>query len=285
MSTRITHPERIVFASAGMSKGEVAAYYTAVAPWMLRELADRPLSLLRCPDGVDAGCFFQKHWTPTLGRGVSTLKLRQKDGIEDYLYVHDAGGLLSLVQMNTIEFHPWGSRVDKPEAPDRLVFDLDPAEGIAWRRVVAAARHVRARLRDRGLESFVRCTGGKGLHVVAPIARGPSWDDAKAFSERFADALVAERPGDYIATMSKAKRSGLIFVDWLRNARGSTSVTSWSLRAREGAPVAMPLRWEELGRVGAGNAFDAGRAMRRAARLRADPWEGIEALRQKLPAA
>lgn len=288
MATRLTHPERIVFASAGISKGAVAAYYEAVAPWLLRELANRPLSLVRCPDGAEAGCFFQKHWAPTLGPGVRTLKLRQKDGIEDYLYVSDVAGLLSLVQMNAIEFHPWGARVDKPEAPDRLVFDLDPDGGVPWTAVVAAARHVRARLADAGLESFVRCTGGKGLHVVAPIvrdARGASWDRAKAFCEGFARALVDEKPGAYIATMSKAKRAGLIFIDWLRNTRGATSVTSWSLRAREGAPVAMPLRWSELGRLGAGNAFDITRAAQRAARLRADPWDGIETLRQRLPRA
>jgi bifunctional non-homologous end joining protein LigD len=282
---RLTSPDRVVYASAGLRKADVAAYYRAVADRMLPELAGRPLSLVRCPDGADGACFFQKHWTPSLGRGVETVRLRQKDGDADYLYVRDVRGLLSLVQMNVLEFHPWGARVDRPELPDRLVFDLDPDAGIPWTRVVAAARQVRDRLSALGLASFVRLTGGKGLHVVAPIMRGPSWERAKAFSEAFADALVREHPGQYVATMSKAKREGLIFVDWLRNARGSTSVTSWSLRAREGAPVAVPLRWEELGRVKAGNAFDLPRAMARAARLRADPWEGIASLRQRLPPA
>jgi bifunctional non-homologous end joining protein LigD len=279
---RITHPERVVYAS-GVTKGDVAAYYRAVAARMLPELANRPLSLIRCPDGTEGACFFQKHWTPTLGKGVGTLKLRQKDGVEDYLYVRDLQGLLALVQMNAIEFHPWGSRVDKPELPDRLVFDLDPAEGLGWPQVVAAARAVRARLRALGLESFVRCTGGKGLHVVAPIDRGPSWDAAKAFSEAFADRLEADHPARYVATMAKDKRVGRIFVDWLRNSRGATSVTSWSLRARPGAPAAVPLRWEDLGKLRAGNAFDLAAAAQRARRLRADPWAGIESLRQKLP--
>jgi bifunctional non-homologous end joining protein LigD len=279
---RITHPERVVYAS-GVTKGDVAAYYTAVASRMLPELANRPLSLIRCPDGTEGTCFFQKHWTPMLGKGVGTLKLRQKDGIEDYLYVRDLRGLLALVQMNAIEFHPWGSRVDKPELPDRLVFDLDPDAGMDFPRIVAAARQVRARLRALGLESFVRSTGGKGLHVVAPIDRGPSWDAAKAFSEAFADAMEREQPETYVATMSKAKRIGRIFVDWLRNARGATAVTSWSLRARPGAPVAMPLRWEELGKLAGGNAFDITTAVARARRLRADPWPGFHALRQKLP--
>jgi bifunctional non-homologous end joining protein LigD len=282
---RLTSPDRVVYASAGLRKADVAAYYRAVAERMLPELAGRPLSLVRCPDGADGACFFQKHWTASLGRGVETVRLRQKDGDADYLYVRDLRGILSLVQMNVLEFHPWGSRVDRPELPDRLVFDLDPDAGIPWTRVVAAARLVRDRLATLGLESFVRLTGGKGLHVVAPITRGPSWERAKAFSAAFADALVRDHPDQYVATMSKAKREGLIFVDWLRNARGSTSVTSWSLRARDGAPVAVPLRWDELGRIKAGNAFDLPRAMARASRLRADPWEGIATLRQRLPRA
>jgi bifunctional non-homologous end joining protein LigD len=279
---RITHPERVVYAS-GVTKGDVAAYYTAVAARMLPDVANRPLSLIRCPDGTEGSCFFQKHWTPMLGKGVGTIKLRQKDGVEDYLYVRDLRGLLALVQMNSIEFHPWGSRVDKPELPDRLVFDLDPDAGMPFARIVAAARQVRARLRALGLESFVRSTGGKGLHVVAPIDRGPSWEAAKAFSEAFADAMERDAPETYVATMSKAKRVGRIFVDWLRNARGATAVTSWSLRARPGAPVAMPLRWEELGKLAGGNAFDIHSAAGRAKRLRADPWPGFDTLRQKLP--
>ena len=283
---RISSPGRVVYASAGLTKGDVADYYQAVAPWMLPELARRPVSLLRCPDGADATCFFQKHWTAGLGKSLRHLRLREKDGAEeDYPYVTDPESLLQLVQMNTLEFHTWGARIDSPEKPDRLVFDLDPDPSVAWKRVVAGARLIRARLQERGLESFVRLTGGKGLHVVAPIVRGPSWDKAKAFAEAFADALVAERPKEFIATMSKAKREGLIFVDWLRNSRGATAVTSWSLRAREGAPVAMPLRWEELGRAGAGNAFDLRRARKRAATLKADPWAPMYALKQRLPAA
>jgi bifunctional non-homologous end joining protein LigD len=282
---RITSPGRVVYASAGLTKAEVAAYYEAVARWMLPELAKRPVSLLRCPDGAEGTCFFQKHWSAGLGKHLKHLRLREKEGEGDYPYVTDAASLLQLVQMNTLEFHAWGARVDSPEKPDRLVFDLDPDPSVAWTRVVAAARLIRARLRERGLESFVRLTGGKGVHVVAPIARGPSWDKLKAFAEAFADALVADKPKEFIATMSKAKREGLIFVDWLRNSRGATAVTSWSLRAREGAPVAMPLRWEELGRAGAGNAFDLRRAQKRAATLKADPWAGIYQLRQRLPAA
>jgi len=283
VEVRITHPERIVYTSAKVSKGDVAEYYRAIAPWMLGELANRPLSLVRCPGGAEATCFFQKHYLESLGAGVKSVRLKQKDADEDYIYVDDAEGLLALVQMNTLEFHPWGSRIDVPELPDRLVFDLDPDEGISWPKIVAAARDVRARLRETGLESFVRLTGGKGLHVVAPINRGPTWLQLKHFCESFADAMVAHRPQTYVATMSKAKRTDRIFIDWLRNARGSTSVTSWSLRARPGAPVAVPLRWEDLGRIKGSNAFDLRSAAQRAKRLRSDPWADIYALDQSFP--
>jgi bifunctional non-homologous end joining protein LigD len=283
MDVKITHPERLVYKAAKVSKGQVADYYRSVAPWMLTELANRPMSLLRCPDGADGTCFFQKHYLDSLGGGVKSIKLRQKSGNEDYIYIDDVEGLLQLVQMNTLEFHPWGSRIDKPEQPDRMIFDLDPAEGVPWKQVVEAARDVRARLRETGLESFVRLTGGKGLHVVAPFTRGPSWDELKHFCEAFANAMVAHRPQAYVATMSKEKRHGKIFIDWLRNTRGSTSVTSWSLRARDGAPVAVPLRWEDLGRAQSSSAFDINKAARRAAALRSDPWEGLYKLKQALP--
>lgn len=280
---RISHPERVVYPGSGMTKGQVADYYRAIAPWLLPEVARRPLSLLRCPDGIAGECFFQKHESRALGEHVRAVALRQKSGVEDYLYIEDVAGLLELVQMNTLELHPWGSTVDDPEHPDRLVFDLDPGEGVDWNAVKAAARDVRARLREAGLESFVRLSGGKGLHVVAPIAPGPGWDQARDFCEAFAQALAATAPQRYIATMSKQKRRGVIFVDWLRNGRGNTSVCSWSLRAREPAAVAVPLRWEDLGRIASPRAFSPEQAQARAKRLKADPWEGIAQLAQRLP--
>ena len=280
----ISHAARVVYPDRGISKGEVAAYYAAVARWMLPELANRPLSLLRCLDGVGSACFFQKHHTQALGRHVQAVALREQGGgIDDYLYVRDLAGLLELVQMNALEFHPWGAQVDRPDAPDRLVFDLDPAPGVPWPAVVAAARDIRARLRGFGLRSFVRTSGGKGLHVVLPIRRGPDWAAAKRFCAALARALVARHPQQYIATASKSRRQGLIFIDWLRNTRGATSVCNWSLRARAGAPVAMPLRWDELGRVQGAAAFDLHKALKRAAALQRDPWEGIATLQQVLP--
>lgn len=280
----LTHPEREVFGEGGPTKGDVAAYYEAVAPWMLPELKGRPLSVVRCPQGTLGTCFFQKHHADALGDHVKAVTLTEKDGGEaHYIYVDDVRGLLELVQMNTLEFHPWGARADKPDLPDRLIFDLDPAEGVAWKAVVAGARSIRDHLAEKGLESFVRTSGGKGLHVVAPFRRGPSWDTLKTFCEGVADALVSDHPSLYIAQASKAKREGLIFIDWLRNTRGATSVTGWSLRARPGAPVAMPVRWDEIARLKSGAAFDLVKALKRAKRLRANPWEGFERLRQGIP--
>jgi bifunctional non-homologous end joining protein LigD len=281
---RITHPERIVFPGTAITKGDVAAYYATIMDWFLPEVARRPLSVIRCPDGAGAGCFFQKHHADKLGAHVASIPLKEKDGGSDrYLYVDDAQGVLELVQMNALEFHPWGSRVDDPERPDRLVFDLDPAPGIGWRDLVAAAKDVRARVARHGLESFPRLSGGKGLHVVVPIRVGPDWAEAKAFCETIADEMAAEAPARYLAHASKAEREGRIFIDWLRNTRGATSVASWSLRARAGAPVAMPVRWSDLAKIESPAAFDLAAALKRAKTLRKDPWEGFATTKQALP--
>jgi bifunctional non-homologous end joining protein LigD len=280
----ITHPEREVFGEGGPTKGDVAIYYEAVAPLMLPELRGRPLSIVRCPRGTSGACFFQKHHADALGKHVHAVALKEKDGGDaEYLYVDDVEGLLELVQMNALEFHPWGARADNPDQPDRLIFDIDPAKGVEWKSVVACAREIRERLQASGLESFVRTSGGKGLHVVAPFRHGPSWEAVKAFCEGIADAMVADSPQRYIAEASKAKREGLIFIDWLRNTRGATSVAGWSLRARAGAPVAMPLRWDEIARLKSGGAFDLKKALKRGEGPKADPWEVIESLKQALP--
>ena len=280
----ISHPERVVYPRQKIRKGDVADYYRAMAPWILPEIAGRPLSLLRCPQGVGNACFFQKHHGQGLGDAVRAIPLKQKSGTEDYVFVDDVQGLLQLVQMNALELHPWGATVQDPEHPDRLVFDLDPGEGVSWAQIKASARDIRARLQEVGLESFVRLSGGKGLHVVVPLQPKVGWDHAKAFCEAFAQAMAHHAPDRYVATMSKAKRTGVIFIDWLRNARGATSVCSWSLRARDSAGVAVPLRWEELGRVVAADAFPLDKALARAKRLKGDPWEGIATLKQQLPA-
>lgn len=276
-----THPERVVFPDLGITKKQVFNYYRAVAPLLLPELARRPLSLLRCPSGITGQKFFQKH--PSGDDEVRSVPIRQKSGTEMTFYVEDESDLLELVQRNALEFHPWGSRVDEPELPDRLVFDLDPGDGVAWPDVIHAAFDLRERLERVELESFVRLSGGKGLHVVVPIERGPSWDAVKNFCEAFSRAAATEQPTKFVATMSRAKRPGKIFIDWLRNGRGSTSVTGWSLRARPEAPVAMPLEWEELEETRSSIDFSLADAMKRCGELKRDPFERLRAVEQSLP--
>ena len=274
-TARLSSPEKLIYPAEKITKQQVAEYYRAVAARLLPEVVQRPLSLLRCPEGVQGQCFFQKHHAASLGERVHAVTIREKDGARaEYVYIDDIDGLLDLVQMNVLELHPWGARIEDVEHPDRLVFDLDPGDGVPWSAVRAGARDVRARLDEIGMAGFLRLSGGKGVHVVVPIAPGPGWDEAKAFCEAFADAMATQSPDRYVATASKAKRGGVIFIDWLRNSRGATSVASWSLRARPGAAVAMPLAWGELGRSQSGADYPMPVALRRAARLRSDPWEG-----------
>jgi bifunctional non-homologous end joining protein LigD len=284
---RVSSPDRIVYPQLRITKQQVFDYYREIAPLMLPELRERPLSLVRCPSGAAGQCFFQKHHAATLGENVRSVPIREKDGgREDYVYVDDVAGLLELVQMNVLEFHPWGARIEDVEHPDRLVFDLDPGEGVDWNTIRAAARELRARLQQAGLESFLRLSGGKGLHLVVPVAPEADWTTAKAFCEAFARAMEAQSPQRYVATATKAKRKGVIFIDWLRNGRGATSVTNWSLRARPEAGVAVPLAWSELGRTKSGKDYPLERALRRAAGQRSDPWQDDgwrEALKQTLP--
>src|SRR5690606_29032014 len=230
MPPRLTSPGREVYPGEGITKQDVANYYAAVADWLLPELAERPLSLLRCPDGVGGECFFQKKHSESLGPGVHAVCLSERAGEDEYIYVRDIEGVLSLVQMNAIEFHPWGARRRTPEKPDRLVFDLDPAEGVSWKEVQRAARQVRERLVRAGLESWPRLSGGKGIHVCVPLKPGPTWDEAKDFAERLARSMAEDAPDRFVASASKELRRGRIFIDWLRNGRGNTSVAGWTLR-------------------------------------------------------
>ncbi|MFD0738896.1 DNA ligase D [Lysobacter koreensis] len=246
----LSSPERVVYPDAGITKRDVFDYYLAAADQILDEIGGRLLSIVRCPDGIAGQHFFQKHAGPGFGESVRRHVITENDGDQaTYFSVDDVAGLMNLVQMNAIELHPWGSKVDTLEQPDRLVFDLDPDVAIGWSEVKAAARDVRDRLAETGLASYPRLSGGKGVHVVAPIAPHADWAQVRRFCEAFADAMAQGQPQRYVATMSKAKREGRIFIDWLRNGRGATAIASWSLRARPGAPVAMPLTWEELARV------------------------------------
>ncbi len=243
----ISSRDRVVFPDTGQTKGALADYYEAIAPLMLPFAARRPVSLVRCPQGRARKCFFQKHDSGAFGDAVHNVPIREKDGgHEDYLFIDDPRGLLQCVQMGTIEFHGWCARSDSVEAPDRMIFDLDPDEGLGFAEVRQAARDIHDRLSDLGLVSFAMLSGGKGVHVVVPLTPGHGWDAHKDFARRFAEALSIAEPERFTANMSKAKRKDRIFIDWLRNQRGATAILPYSARARSGAPVAIPLAWNEL---------------------------------------
>ena len=238
---RLTHANRVVYPSQGVTKRDLALFYESIADRILPHLAGRPTSLVRCPEGVDKECFYQKHVGLGVPEDIRRVKIREKTKVGDYLVVDTLPALISLVQIGILEIHTWNSVVDQLERPDRVVFDLDPAPDVPWPRVVAAARLVRKRLEALGLESFVKTTGGKGLHVVVPLASGITWEQGADFSRAVAESLAREEPRGFIAQMSKAARTGKIFIDYFRNARGATSVAAYSTRAKPEAPVSVPL--------------------------------------------
>ncbi|WP_338501407.1 DNA ligase D [Sphingomonas kaistensis] len=254
---RLTSPDKVIFPEDGLTKGDLADYYAAVADLLLIDLAKRPMTLIRCPAGRAKKCFFQKHDTGSMGEHVLRIPVTEGAGTteEDYLYVEEAVGALECVQMNTIEFHGWGSRIDPLEKPDRLVFDLDPDEGLGFDKVKAAAVRLREMLTDLGLETFPLLSGGKGIHVVAPLDQEADWAAVKSFAERFSRAIAEAEPETFTANIRKNQRKGRIFLDWLRNQRGATAVMPYSARARDGAPVAAPVSWEELDAVEAANLY------------------------------
>lgn len=281
----ISNRDRVIFPESGQTKGQLADYYQAISPLMLAFAAQRPISLVRCPQGRAKKCFFQKHDAGSFGAHVHHVPIREKDGgSEDYIYIDDAAGLLQCVQMGTIEFHGWGARSTAVEGPDRMVFDLDPDEGLGFNDVKSAAKHIHDRLADLGLTSFAMLSGGKGVHVVVPLDPGHSWEAHKDFSRRFAEALSIAEPDRFVATMSKAKRKGKIFIDWLRNQRGSTAVLPYSARARENAPVAIPIAWSELDDYDDAHPFGIGDAKRLLTRARSQALNGWGFSQQELPA-
>jgi bifunctional non-homologous end joining protein LigD len=246
-SIKISSRDRVIYPEAGLTKGQLADYYAAIAPVALRWLANRPISLVRCPQGRAKHCFFQKHDAGSFGEHVHHVDVREKDGsIEPYLYVADLDGIMACVQMGTIEFHGWGSLVADIEKPDRLVFDLDPDEGLDFAQVRKAAEDLKGHLADIGLTSWPMLTGGKGVHVVVPLIAQADWPAVRSFAERFARALAQAEPDRFTANLKKVTRKGKIFIDYLRNQRGATAVLPYVARARENAPVAAPISWSEL---------------------------------------
>ena len=278
-SVTLTNPDKVLYPNDGVTKRDLFRYVGDVAAVLLPHVRHRPLTLVRCPNGIDAQCFFQKHAMPGLPKTVKTVSISEKRGKGEYLYVEDVEGLLALVQLGSVELHIWGSRIDRPERPDRMVFDLDPAEGLDWDEVVKAAREVRDVLDTLSLSSFVMTTGGKGLHVVVPLERRHDFDEVKSFSGALAKTLAAHDPRRYIAKATKSAREGKIFIDYLRNGQGATAIAPYSMRARAGAPVAVPIHWDELSTVGGGDRYHIGDVPHRLSALEGDPWDGYRAQR------
>ncbi len=278
---RITHPDKVLWPDMGVTKRDLAEYWRAVAEVALPRIRNRPIMLLRCPSGTGEQCFYQKHAKESVPDAVPRVEVPEKEGRATYLYVNGVAALMGLVQLGTLELHVWSARRDRLDRPDRLIFDLDPDEALPFSRVTGAALDLRDILQELGLESFARLTGGKGLHVVVPIERRTDWDDARAFARAVADRLEEEDPDGYTTDNDREKRKGKVFIDYLRNARNATTIADWSPRARNGAPVAVPLAWGEVGRrAKKPPRFGIDQVPGRV--KQGDPWEGIDGVRQSI---
>jgi bifunctional non-homologous end joining protein LigD len=277
---KFTNPSRVYWTDVEITKQQLADYYSSVWDHMAPHVVRRPMALVRCPEGVGGQCFFQKHAAAGL---ISERIRRIKDEKgEELIYIDDLDGLLTLVQAGVLEIHVWGSNVDEIEHCNRIVFDLDPGEDVPLAAINKAAREFRERLAELKLESFVKTTGGKGLHVVVPT-NGTPWDDAKDFAHAMVLAMTADSPDLYVSKMTKSIRGGKIFLDYLRNGRGATAIVAYSTRARAGATVSVPVEWDELGPKLAPNKFTVLNLGKRLAKLKKDPWADIGKLKQKIP--
>jgi bifunctional non-homologous end joining protein LigD len=279
---RFSNPQKVLYPEQGVTKEELGIYYARISEWILPHLANRPLTLVRCPEGRAKQCFYQKHVNERFPPSVYRVDVGDP---EPYGAIDSLEGLLSLAQMGVLEIHVWGSHRDKIEQPDYVVFDFDPDEGLGWDRVVEGALSMRAFLEDLGLQTFLKTTGGKGLHVVLPIARRDNWDEVKAFTKAVAEKMVAAYPGKYTSKLPKADRKGKIFIDYLRNGRGATSISAYSTRSRENAPVSAPLFWEELETDVRGNTYTVRTLPERLENLPSDPWADFFKVKQSITAA
>ncbi|HEX4113018.1 MAG TPA: DNA ligase D, partial [Stellaceae bacterium] len=272
----ISHPDRVVFPDIGATKLDLARYYESVGEFILPEIRNRPLSLLRCPEGLAGQCFFQKHFATGV-KELRRISITESSATREYVLVRDVKDLVSLAQEGVVEIHPWGARADDIDKPDRIIFDLDPAPDVAFAKVIAAARLVRKMLDGVKMNAFVKTTGGKGLHVVVPLRRSADWASVKEFAHAVALTLVEGRPDQFVANMKKSERTGKIFVDYLRNDRGSTAVAAYTVRARAGAPVAMPVAWDDLSGKFRPDRFTMQTVPKLLAARRVDPWADINA--------
>ncbi len=280
---RVTHADRVLYPGTDVTKRRLIEYYLAIAERILPHIAGRPLSLVRCPAGQGSKCFFQKHAASGVPDAFTAIRIKEKTGSDTYLMIEDRAGLVASVQIGVLELHVWGSHAKTLERPDRLVFDFDPDERLDFAAVKLAARTMRDRLKARGLESFVMATGGKGLHVVVPLAAKATWDRFRRFASTMAGGMAADEPDRYLAKASKAERSGKIFIDYLRNGRGATAIAPFSPRARAGAPLAWPLAWEDLDGLANARPAKVSDGIALLSRRNSDPWDGFFDLSQELP--
>jgi len=278
----LTSPDKVLYPDIGFTKLDLARYYESVAAAMLPYVVKRPISLVRCPEGLDGERFFQRHAMKGMSIAVKQIRIPGGKTKKPYLYIDDADGLFAFVQISALEIHDWGVSLKASDKPDRLVFDLDPDEALGFAVLRAAAQEVRDFLDDLGLKSFLKATGGKGLHVVAPLTPKASWSDVKEFAKAIADALVTARPDRYTANPLKRTRVDKVFVDYLRNQRGSSAICNYSTRAKPEAPVATPLRWDELKALKSGAPYTVKTLPARLKRIKTDPWEGYFATRQAI---
>jgi bifunctional non-homologous end joining protein LigD len=269
---RLTHPDRLYWPDQGVTKQGLADYYADIWRYIAPFIVKRPLLLLRCPNGVDGEKFFQKHAWKGIDPNIVLIDDPKEEEEEPLLSIKDLSGLIALVQAAALEIHPWGSTASDWERPDVIIMDLDPGEQVAWETVIAAAEETRDRLQDLGLAAFVKTSGGKGLHVLAPVKPKAEWPEVKAFTKSIADAMASDSPDKYVATITKSKRRGKILVDYLRNQRGSTAVAPYSTRARPGAAVSIPLAWDELSPAIGPDYFTIAKTLARLDSLQADPW-------------
>jgi len=277
---KITHPDKVIYPDAKITKIELADYYDEIHEWILPYISNRPLTLVRCPENYKQ-CFYQKHLTKGMPKSLFGVNIKEKDKTDKYIYLKDRDALITLVQMNVFEIHPWGSRVEKLDYPDVIIFDLDPAENLQWVKVVLAAKRIQKILSDYKLKSFVKTTGGKGLHVVVPILPEYTWEEVKNFSHAVVQYLELSYPSEYTSIMSKVKRKGKIFIDYLRNQRGATAIAVYSSRARPGAPVSVPIDWDELTKNIKDTQFNIFTLPQRLNKLK-DPWKDFFKIKQSL---
>ena len=281
----ITHPDKLMFPERAITKRQLAEYYESVADRMLPHIQGRPLTLVFCPKGVAEGCQYLRHsklWGP---KAIRRVKIKEKTKVGEYMVVESVEGLISLIQMNVLEAHTWNSTIEHIEQPDRLVFDLDPGANTTWPQVIESARLVRSALQALNLEAWVKTTGGRGLHVVVPIAAVRDWSECLEFARGVAEVFVQRDAGRYTTDFRKAGRASKILVDYLRNNRTNTSICAFSVRARQGAPVSMPLDWNDLSPSTTPDRFTMQTTAAYLARHRADPWHRYWTARQRLTAA